>query len=324
MSITSQKNITMLRALLNEHPLLQINKDEFEVVFDREINRIHQNRFTYRSNLIDMNKELLKTFQRLSIQFKKEEDNRIAQEKIVKQTMHEKFLRQQRIEKRKAREEINFEQKLSDTRADFTKVMAGKRPEEIDFTEKVQDTPIKSNQIDLTMSQREAELAEIMNKQPKNKKVQEWLQTNNNNNNNNDSQNTINLKIDHSSNIPVNVDPIPGKPILKRKISREDTNRRVHFKVQDFPENNQKNNEEVTDLDFFQKLKLKNERNAESNIFNNEMKDILKNMCDNQLTIIEELKKLNKGFSQNMERNDKINKVEHTVSELVEDEFEAI
>ena len=323
MSITSQKNITMLRALLNEHPLLQINKDEFEVVFDREINRIHQNRFTYRSNLIDMNKELLKTFQRLSIQFKKEEDNRIAQEKIVKQTMHEKFLRQQRIEKRKAREEINFEQKLSDTRADFTKVMAGKRPEEIDFTEKVQDTPIKSNQIDLTMSQREAELAEIMNKQPKNKKVQEWLQTNNNNNNN-DSQNTINLKIDHSSNIPVNVDPIPGKPILKRKISREDTNRRVHFKVQDFPENNQKNNEEVTDLDFFQKLKLKNERNAESNIFNNEMKDILKNMCDNQLTIIEELKKLNKGFSQNMERNDKINKVEHTVSELVEDEFEAI
>ena len=322
MSITSKKNITMLRALLNEHPLLQINKDEFEVVFDREINRIHQNRFTYRSNLIDMNKELLKTFQRLSIQFKKEEDNRIAQEKIEKQTMHEKFLRQQRIEKRKAREEINFEQKLSDTRADFTKVMAGKRPEEIDFTEKVQDTPIKSNQIDLTMSQREAELAEIMNKQPKNKKVQEWLKTNNNNNN--DSQNTINLKIDHSSNIPVNVDPIPGKPILKRKISREDTNRRVHFKVQEFPENNQKNNEEVTDLDFFQKLKLKNERNAESNIFNNEMKDILKNMCDNQLTIIEELKKLNKGFSQNMERNDKINKVEHAVSELVEDEFEAI
>ena len=41
---------------------------------------------------------------------------------------------------------------------------------------------------------------------------------------------------------------------------------------------------------FFQKLKLKNERNAESNLFNNEMKDILKTISENQLVIIQELK----------------------------------
>ena len=52
---------------------------------------------------------------------------------------------------------------------EFDKVMTGKRPQEIDFSDKVQDTPIKSNQLDLTMSQREAELAAIMKQQTKKK-----------------------------------------------------------------------------------------------------------------------------------------------------------
>ena len=67
------------------------------------------------------------------------------------------------------RETINFEQRLNNTKAEFDKVMTGKRPQEIDFSDKVQDTPIKSNQLDLTMSQREAELAAIMKQQTKTK-----------------------------------------------------------------------------------------------------------------------------------------------------------
>ena len=77
-------------------------------------------------------------------------------------------------------------------------------------------------------------------------------------------------------------------------------------------------------MDFFEKLKLKNERNMESNMFNNEIKDILKTICDNQLTIIQELKTMNTRFLENMERNDKINKVENKVSEIVEEEYDAI
>ena len=319
MSITSEKNKSMLKGLLLEHPLLKLNEQEFNMVFEKEIKRLHQNRFSYRSNLIDMNKELLKTFQKIGIDVKKREEERKKQQQIQHQTVHQQFMTRRQEEKRRQQESINFEQQLSNTKAEFDKVMTGKRPEEIDFSDKVQDTPIKSNQFDLTMSQREAELAEIMKQQGKSKKVEQWLQGESNVKPN---KNDVNIKIDHSSNIPVNVEPIPGKPILKKKITREDTNRRVRFEVDEPNPSSKKDN--VNQMDFFEKLKLKNEKNKEDNIFNNEMKDIIKTMCDNQLIIIQELKTLNAQFFKNLERNDKINKVENKVSEIVEEEYEAI
>jgi hypothetical protein len=310
MSITSEKNKSMLKGLLLDHPLLKLNDKEFNLVFEKEVRRLHQNRFSYRSNLIDMNKELLKTFQKIGIDVKKREEDRKNQQ----QTVHQQFMSRRQEETRREQETINFEQQLSNTKANFDKVMTGKRPEEIDFSDKVQDTPLKSNQLDLTMSQREAELTEIMKRQGKNKKVEQWLQGEHNND--------INIKIDHLSNIPVNVEPIPGKPILKKKITREDANRRVRFQVDEPMQTNKK--EEVVQMDFFEKLKLKNEKNKELNIFNNEIKDILKTICDNQLTIIKELKTMNTQFFKNLERNDKINKVENKVSEIVEEVYDAI
>ena len=319
MSITSEKNKSMLKGLLLEHPLLKLNEQEFNMVFEKEVKRLHQNRFSYRSNLIDMNKELLKTFQEIAINVNKRQEERTKQQQIKSQTVHQQFMSRRQEEKRREQEAINFEQQLSNTKAEFDKVMAGKRPEEIDFSDKVQDTPIKSNQFDLTMSQREAELAEIMKQQGKSKKVEQWLQGESNVKPN---KSDINIKIDHSSNIPVNVEPIPGKPILKKKITREDTNRRVRFEV-DEP-NPPRKKEDVNQMEFFEKLKLKNEKNKEDNIFNNEMKEILNRMCDNQKTIIQELKTLNAQFLKNLERNDKINKVENKVSEIVEEEYDPI
>jgi hypothetical protein len=313
----------MLKNLLANHPLLKYDEKKFNELFNKEVKRLHQNRFSFRSNLISMNKELLKFFQGITADtIKKEQNKKKIQQKRQQQqqqTIHQQFINRRQVEKRAKEKESNFEQRLSDTRAEFSKVMAGKRPEEIDFSDKIQDTPIKSNQIDLTMSQREAELAEIMKQQPKNKNVEQWLQGENKKNHTNSE---INIKIDHSSNIPVNVDPIPGKPILKKKITREDSNRRVRFQVDERKEINKK--EEISDLDFFQKLKLKNEMNMKSNMFNNEIKDILKTICDNQLTIIQELKTMNTRFLENLERNDKINKVENKVSGIVEEEFDAI
>lgn len=319
MSITSERNKNMLKGLLLDHPLLKLNEQEFNMVFEKEVRRLHQNRFSYRSNLIEMNKELLKTFQQIGIDVKKREEEHKKQKQIQEQTVHQQFMSRRQEEKQREQEAINFEQQLSNTKAEFDKVMAGKRPEEIDFSDKVQDTPIKSNQLDLTMSQREAELAEIMKQQGKSKKVEQWLQGESNAK---PSNSDINIKIDHSSNIPVNVDPIPGKPILKKKITREDTNRRVRFEF-DEP-NPPSRKEEVNQMDFFEKLKLKNEKNKEDNIFNNEIKDILKTMCDNQLIIIQELKTMNAQFLKNLERNNKINKVENKVSEIVEEEYDAI
>ena len=317
MSITSQKNKNMLKGLLTEHPLLKLNESEFNTLFDREIMRLHQNRFSYRSNLIEMNKELLKTFQKIGVDVRKREEERKRQEELQKQSVHQQFVNKRREEKRIERETINFEQRLNNTKAEFDKVMTGKRPQEIDFSDKVQDAPIKSNQLDLTMSQREAELAAIMKQQTKNKNVEQWLQGDSNKK---VSNSEINIKIDHSSNVPVNVEPIPGKPILKKKITREDANRRVRFEIDE----DVSKSDETSEMDFFQKLKLKNERNAESNLFNNEMKDILKTISENQLVIIQELKKMNARFLENMERNNKIKSVENKVTGIVEEEFDTI
>lgn len=319
MSITSEKNKSMLKGLLLEHPLLKLSEQEFNMVFEKEIRKLHQNRFNFRGNLIDMNKDLLKTFQKIGEDITKKEEQRKKQEKIKQQSVHQQFMNKRREEKKREQEAINFEQQLSNTKAEFDKVMTGKRPQEIDFSDKIQDKPINSNQLNLTMSQREAELAEIMKQQSTNKNAKQWIQGDNNRKSNNDD---INIKIDHSSNIPVNIDPIPGKPNLKNKITRNDTNRRVRFQIDESPNNNKKDN--VSDLDFFQKLKLKNELNQQTNIFNNEIKDILKTICDNQLTIIQELKTMNTQFLKNLERNNKINKVENKVSEIVEDEYDSI
>jgi hypothetical protein len=319
MSITSEKNKSMLKGLLLEHPLLKLSEQEFNMVFEKEIRKLHQNRFNFRGNLIDMNKDLLKTFQKIGEDITKKEEQRKKQEKIKQQSVHQQFMNKRREERKREQDAKNFEQQLSNTKAEFDKVMTGKRPQEIDFSDKIQDKPIKSNQLDLTMSQREAELAEIMKQQSTNKNAKQWIQGDNNRKSNNDD---INIKIDHSSNIPVNIDPIPGKPNLKNKITRNDTNRRVRFQIDESPNNNKKDN--VGDLDFFQKLKLKNELNQQTNIFNNEIKDILKTICDNQLTIIQELKTMNTQFLKNLERNNKINKVENKVSEIVEDEYDSI
>ena len=73
----------------------------------------------------------------------------------------------------------------------------------------------------------------------------------------------------------------------------------------------------------FSKVEIEKERNAESNLFNNEMKDILKTISENQLVIIQELKKMNARFLENMENN-KIKSVENKVTGIVEEEFDTI
>ena len=182
----------------------------------------------------------------------------------------------------------------------------------------------KTSQLDVTMSEREAELAAIMNQQTKSKDVEKWLTGSNNEKPNN----VVNLKIDHASNIPVRVEPIPVKPILKSRNSNDD--RRVRFNVNELSNSNTKQESNIKqesdndDLAFFQKLKLKTENNPSSNIFGKEVRDILKTISENQKTIIQELKKLNQGFSDNLERNNKISLVENTVTKLVRDDFEAI
>ena len=100
MSITSEKNKSMLKGLLLEHPLLKLSEQEFNMVFEKEIRKLHQNRFNFRGNLIDMNKNLLKTFQKIGEDIIKKEEQRKKQEKIKQQSVHQQFMNKRREEKK--------------------------------------------------------------------------------------------------------------------------------------------------------------------------------------------------------------------------------
>ena len=63
MSITSKENTDLLRNLLKDHPLQLADPRQFHEIFRNEMERIHSNRFHFKSNLMLMNKEILKTFQ---------------------------------------------------------------------------------------------------------------------------------------------------------------------------------------------------------------------------------------------------------------------
>ena len=63
MSITSKENTDLLRNLLKDHPLQLADPRQFHEIFQNEMERIHSNRFHFKSNLMLMNKEILKTFQ---------------------------------------------------------------------------------------------------------------------------------------------------------------------------------------------------------------------------------------------------------------------
>ena len=63
MSITSKENIRFTSNLLKDHPLQFADPRQFHEIFQNEMERIHSNRFHFKSNLMLMNKEILKTFQ---------------------------------------------------------------------------------------------------------------------------------------------------------------------------------------------------------------------------------------------------------------------
>lgn len=302
MPVNSNSNIELLKSILNNHPLQKENEEEFNKTLINEANKVHQNRFKFRGNIMEMNKIILKIFQDMANDMIRQKRIREIEEKEMKQMVIQNSIPHQT--KKDMKKSGIFEQRLKDKEDNFKKMMRGKRPNSIDFTDKIQDSPIESNQVDLTMAQREAELSEIMRSQQKSKKAQSWV------NGNRPPSQVQNLRIDHNSSLPVNVDTIPTK-----------NNRRVRFQVAEIP-NNETNN--IHDS-FFHKLKKKpvppNENNKiiaqNQPILNNEGINILKAISENQIKILEQLKIMNDHFKLNLEKRSIIEDIESRVEGTV-------
>ncbi len=262
MSIASEDNIELLRNLLKNHPLLISNPREFHFVFKKELERLHTNRFHYKSNLMVMNKELLKTFTDIKAEMMREH------QEIRKQATQR--LRKPREVHPNNNENVSlkiFEKSLEEKQRDFESLINKEKPKEIDFTDKASESSVTQNDYDFNMSQREAELAKIMQGQQKNKSVEAWLKGETNT-----KPDNINIKIDHSSN--VKLDTI--------SLNKE---KRVRFK------DDQK--QQDTGTDFFSKLKLK-ETEKQDNIT-----PLLSQILDNQTMILEFLKTISSRFEKN-------------------------
>ena len=264
MSITSQENIELLRNLLKDHPLQLADPRHFHDIFKKELERIHTNRFNFKSNLMLMNKEILKTFQIIKGKMI-QESNR--QQSAPSQT-EQQSIQQREIHPNK-NENINmkiFEKSLKEKQSDFNNLMNKEKPKEIDFTDKKADSIMSQSDFDHNMSQREAELAKIMQGQQQNKNVEAWLKGETNS-----KPSNVNLKIDHSSN--VKLDAIQ----LQRQ-------KRVRFKET----TSEKGNEAPQGVDFFSKLKLKKNDTTQDSDY----KSMFKDMINNQKLILEQLKNI--------------------------------
>ena len=260
MSITSKENIDLLRTLLKDHPLQLADPRQFHEIFQNEMERIHSNRFHFKSNLMLMNKEILKTF--LNIK------NRMTQQQHPSpRQSHQQPQQQHRDIQPNKNENINmqiFEKSLKEKQQDFDNLMNKEKPKEIDFSDKRREPSISQSDYDYNMTQREAELVKIMQSQQQNKSVEAWLKGETN-----AKPSTINLKIDHTSN--VKLDAIP---LQKQK--------KVRFQETVTNDNPVPNN--IPEPDFFSKLKLKKNDKQD-----NDYKSIFKQMIDNQKLILEQL-----------------------------------
>ena len=156
MSINTVANTSLLMQILKNHPLLK--KDgprQFHEILGQHINEIHQNRFTYNSDLIAMNKELLRRFTTISnYMVKKPQQEAPVNNKLAPATK-------------------NFETRLKEQQDSFLKLANPPKPTEIDFSDNVDEGAIAT--VDSTLLQREKELRAILSDYKDAGSAEKWI-----------------------------------------------------------------------------------------------------------------------------------------------------
>lgn len=272
MSVRSPENRQLLTNLLAKHPLRNIDAQSFENALDSELERIHNNRFKYKNNLLMMNKEILAIFQAIA-------SNIMSQQQQQRRHQHQQHQRV-RPGNKVSKQDI-FEHRLKEKQESFDKLIKKEAPKDIDFTDKQQDEPMQLNTLDSTMAQRERELNAIMQTQQKNQNAEAWIKGESAMKPEQNS--VINLKIDKDSSIKLN-------PI---EIKDQKPEKRVTFKIEERSEQ-----EQPKTGDFFSKLKTKGASVKNDNFKDDSYKALFEKMIDNQLIMIKLLKGLNKTESQ--------------------------
>ena len=251
MSITSTENKELLLQLLDNHPVKKQNNKEFLSIFENNLERIHKDRYSYKNNLTEMNKELLRIFQNITI----ESDTFVLNPNPtqVRGYPDKPFNKQPKIK--------IFQERLKEQQDNFNEMNNPPKPKEIDFTDNISEESEVNTDVDNAMLQRERELKKIMEQIPdKSKEAEEWIKKGVNNHNK-----KVTFGEETSTNTPIES---PLKPAIKKTIKPSVEN-------------------EITTSNLYGKLKMKTTSSSQ-NINTQLLKDSLA-IQNNILTKMDEI-----------------------------------
>jgi hypothetical protein len=236
MSILSPDNVALLKQLLQESPLRKINPRYFDNIFTSQLNIIYENRFKYKSNLVEMNKALLSNMENHVKKYNAQNTNSLNdQYKTLKLNNHPQ-VEEQFTEPTENTPKITIlERKFKEQKDHFDTLNNKPTPKEVDFGDNVKETIVNDGEYDMKMKQREDELNEIMQQQT-NKTDTTWLK----------SENTLTEARKYNEEPPETKYPEPQSP----------KNKKVRFDM-DNPR------EKLQSSHFFNKLKMVKEQSEE-------------------------------------------------------------
>jgi len=150
MDVRSPENKNLIYQILINHPLKTADHDRFLKAIDNQVYLIYEERFNFKNNLTNMNKEIIRRFSVIK--------NKMTQKKKrkkTKQSAKENIKITRPVPTHK--EQINiFDAKLKNRQDDFIKLVNKDKPKEIDFADDFENSEIPS--LDSTLAEREKEL----------------------------------------------------------------------------------------------------------------------------------------------------------------------
>jgi len=227
MSVNSRENKELLWQLLSDHPFQKKTPRKFQSMLEYKVNEIHEKRFGFQNNLMEMNKEIIRHFtNQLNTPIKKQNHSNIQNNKLSKNQI--------------------FDHRLEEQKNNFETLMQKKKPQEIDFSDKTEESPITDRMVNNTLEQRKNDLKNIMEQYNTNDKSTEWLKG--------ESTSTEKkISIHKSSTLEITPTII--------ETSEKKNEKRVHFNVSEIPEktNNllnklKKKQENDSFIEYFQKI----------------------------------------------------------------------
>ena len=222
MSVNSNENRNLLRQILQEHLLLKQNPNQFEQMLLHETNQIHNQRFDYKNNLIEMNKSILTIFSELS-NLMQQPDQKPSQTS---------FQKTQAVDN-----PVSFEKRLKEQQSNFLNLAQPKKPKEIDFSDAGDASTVLIPSVEDTNKQREEELRNIMKTYDNSSKnVSEWL----------GEASQKHIKIQEKTDVPLNPEIISKKVTFN--ITEKENNsisflKKLKKKTIDKDKNSKDNNE---------------------------------------------------------------------------------